>query len=74
MVGQFFFGSFLSQIDIRSPYGVAGSFLIIITWIYYAAHILFLGAEFTKVYAKIYGSAIVPEKYAVRISNKNKNF
>ncbi len=73
MVGQFFFGLFLSQIDIGSAYGVAGSFVIVITWIYYAAHILFLGAEFTKVYAKLHGSPIVPEEYAVRISRNNQN-
>jgi len=68
MVGQFLFGLFLSRTDFASAYGVAGSFLIIITWIYYAAHILFLGAEFTKVYAKRRGSPIVPEEYAVPIS------
>ncbi len=73
IVGQFLFGLFLSQIDIGSAYGVAGSFVIVITWIYYAAHILFFGAEFTKVYAKIHGSPIVPEEYAVHISNKNQN-
>ncbi|MBE9211958.1 YihY/virulence factor BrkB family protein [Plectonema cf. radiosum LEGE 06105] len=70
MIGQFLFGLFLSQIDIGSAYGVAGSFIIIITWIYYAAHILFLGAEFTKVYAKMQGSPIVPEDYAVRVERK----
>ncbi len=73
MVGQFLFGLFLNQIDIGSAYGVAGSFVIIITWIYYAAHILFLGAEFTKVYAKMHGSPIVPEEYAIHISRNNQH-
>ncbi|ODG98106.1 ribonuclease BN [Nostoc sp. KVJ20] len=73
MIGQFFFGLFLSQTDIVSAYGVAGSFVIINTWIYYAAHILFLGAEFTKIYAKIDGSPIVPEEYAIHTSGKNHN-
>jgi membrane protein len=68
MLGQYFFGLFLGQTDFASAYGVAGSFLIIITWIYYAAHILFLGAEFTKIYAKQHGSPIVPEEYAIPIS------
>ncbi|MBE9189090.1 YihY/virulence factor BrkB family protein [Gloeocapsopsis crepidinum LEGE 06123] len=70
MLGQYFFGLFLGQTDFGSAYGVAGSFLIIITWIYYAAHILFLGAEFTKVYAKQHGSPIVPEEYAIPISDQ----
>ena len=65
MLGQFLFGLFLRQTEFGSAYGVAGSFLVIITWIYYAAHILFLGAEFTKVYAKRHGSPIEPEEYAV---------
>jgi membrane protein len=30
-------------------------------WIYYSAQILFLGAEFTQVYANRYGSRIVPK-------------
>ncbi|MDB9446428.1 YihY/virulence factor BrkB family protein [Anabaena sp. CS-542/02] len=68
LVGQYLFGLFLGRSDFGSAYGVAGSFVIVITWIFYAAHILFLGAEFTKVYAKQRGSAIVPSEYAVKIS------
>ncbi|GAX36649.1 YihY/virulence factor BrkB family protein [Nodularia sp. NIES-3585] len=67
LVGQYFFGQFLSRTDFGSAYGVAGSFMIVITWIFYAAHILFLGAEFTKVYAKQRGAAIVPSKDAVHL-------
>jgi membrane protein len=72
MLGQFLFGLFLSQTEFGSAYGVAGSFVIIITWIYYAAHILFLGAEFTKVYARRHGSPIVPEEHAVSISSNDQ--
>lgn len=73
LVGQYFFGQFLSRTDFGSAYGVAGSFVIVITWIFYAAHILFLGAEFTKVYAKQRGSAIVPSEYAVHISAEQQH-
>lgn len=73
LVGQYFFGLFLSRTDFGSGYGVAGSFVIVITWIFYAAHILFLGAEFTKVYAKQRGSAIVPSEYAVKVSPENRD-
>jgi len=73
LVGQYFFGLFLSRTDFGSAYGVAGSFVIVITWIFYAAHILFLGAEFTKVYAKQRGSAIVPCEYAVKVSPENRD-
>ncbi|WOD41707.1 YihY/virulence factor BrkB family protein [Nodosilinea sp. E11] len=65
MVGQWLFGIFLDWVDIGSGYGVAGSFLVIITWIFYAAIILFSGAVFTKVYARRYGLPIVPSDFAV---------
>ena len=73
LVGQYFFGQFLSRTDFGSAYGVAGSFVIVITWIFYAAHILFLGAEFTKVYAKQRGAEIVPSEYAVHLSQEEQH-
>ncbi len=73
LVGQYFFGQFLSRTDFGSAYGVAGSFVIVITWIFYAAHILFLGAEFTKVYAKQRGAAIIPSEYAVHLNQEEQH-
>lgn len=73
MLGQYLFGVFLSQTNFGSAYGVAGSFIIIITWIYYTAHILFIGAEFTKVYARRQGSPIVPEEHAVSRSSDDQS-
>lgn len=67
-IGQFLFGIFLEQTDIGSTYGVAGSLVILISWVYYAAHILLLGAEFTQVYARRHGEQIVPSAFAVCIS------
>ncbi len=68
LFGQFLFGLFLRKTNFGSAYGVAGSFIIVITWIYYSAHILFLGAVFTKVFAKRHGSPIVPSEQAVSLS------
>jgi membrane protein len=65
LIGQSLFGLFLRQTNFGSAYGVAGSFVILITWIYYAANILLLGAEFTKVFAQRRGSPIVPSEYAI---------
>ena len=39
-------------------------------WVYDSAQILFLGAEFTQVYANIFGSHIKPEKDAVKTSDE----
>lgn len=66
MLGQVLFGEFLSKTDLGSAYGVAGSFVIIIAWVYYSAHIFLFGAEFTQVYARRHGSPIVPAAHAVR--------
>jgi membrane protein len=34
---------------------------------FYSAQILLFGAEFTKVYANIYGSHVEPEEHAVKV-------
>jgi membrane protein len=34
---------------------------VVLLWVYYCAQIIFLGAEFTQVYADRYGSPIVPK-------------
>ncbi|HEX5748248.1 MAG TPA: YhjD/YihY/BrkB family envelope integrity protein [Archangium sp.] len=39
-----------------SSYGAAGSLAVVLIWVYYSAQILFLGAEFTQVYARNHGS------------------
>ena len=50
---------YLGNSSITSAYGAAGSFVVILVWIYYSAQIFLLGAEFTKVYASQYGSRLV---------------
>lgn len=42
--------------QIWSAYGLVGTVLILMTWIYFSSQILFLGAEFTEVYARRHGS------------------
>jgi membrane protein len=54
-IGEFLVALYLGQGTVGSPYGAAGSLVILLVWVYYSAQILFLGAEFTKVYAKHYG-------------------
>jgi membrane protein len=48
-------------------YGAAGSIILILSWVYYSAIILFFGAEFTKVYANTFGQKIIPNRYSVKI-------
>ncbi|HKO94071.1 MAG TPA: YihY/virulence factor BrkB family protein [Polyangiaceae bacterium] len=48
-----------------SAFGAAGSLVALILWVYYSAQILFLGAEFTQVYAVHRGARIVPSRNAI---------
>jgi membrane protein len=69
-LGKLGIGYYLGQSNITSVYGAAGSIMVIMVWVYYSAMILFLGAEFTKVYAKFYGGKIFPNEYAVWIKTE----
>jgi membrane protein len=47
---------YLGRAGVTSVYGAAGSLVLLLLWIYYSAQLLFIGAEFTEVYARTYGS------------------
>jgi membrane protein len=64
-VGKALIGVYLGRASIGSPYGAAGSLVVLVVWLYYSAQILFLGAEFTRVYAEHSGSRILPNESAV---------
>jgi membrane protein len=64
-IGKFVLGLYIGRSSFTSVYGTAGSLIIILVWVYYSAQILFFGAEFTQVYAKRYGSKILPDKHAI---------
>lgn len=65
MLGKFGISIYISQTQVGSTYGAAGSLVVLIVWIYYSSIILYLGAEFTKAYAVAYGDDIHPNDYAV---------
>lgn len=67
MVGKYVIGFYLGQSNISDIYGAAGSVVILLTWVYYSSMILYLGAEFTKVYAIEFGEGIKPASYTVLI-------
>ena len=71
-VGKFLIGFYLAKSSVASTYGAAGSLVIVLLWIYYSSQILFLGAEFTQVYASHYGGDIRPSKHAVPIVQKKE--
>jgi membrane protein len=55
-IGKIAIGLYLGRGTVGSAYGAAGSLIVVLVWVYYAAQILFFGAELTQVYASRHGS------------------
>lgn len=62
-IGKTLLSIYLARSSTASLYGAAGAFVLILLWVYYSAQIILFGAEFTQVFARQYGSKIVPEGY-----------
>jgi membrane protein len=64
---------YLGRVGFESIYGAAGTVVIFLVWVYYSAQLFFLGAEFTRVYTRDYGSLSVPQADPVRSVTKTAN-
>jgi membrane protein len=71
-LGKYLLALYLGRASTTSSFGAAGSVVLILMWVYYASVILFLGAEFTHVYAKSTGARIVPDKYAEPVTEQER--
>jgi membrane protein len=49
-IGKFLIGLYIGKSGVASGFGAAGSFAVLLVWVYYSAQIFLLGAEFTWVY------------------------
>lgn len=67
-VGKFVLGLYLANAG--NSYGAVGSVVVFLLWVFYSAQILFMGAEFTQVYARRYGKGIKPDEDAVRTTKE----
>ncbi|MEO8642166.1 YihY/virulence factor BrkB family protein [Pseudomonas sp.] len=54
--GKVVIGAYIGRSDIASGFGAAGSLVVVLLWVYFSAQILLVGAEFTCVYARTFGS------------------
>ncbi len=72
MLGRFLIGLYIKKTNTGLAYGAAGSLIVILVWVYYTAAILYIGAEFTRVYADYKGSKIEPADYAVVVEEHEK--
>jgi membrane protein len=71
-LGKLAIGYYLGKSNLTTLYGAAGSIIIIMVWVYYSSIILYLGAEFTKVHANLFGRKIQPNEYAEWITIEEK--
>ena len=55
-VGKFLIGLYIGRSAVASGFGAAGSLVIVLVWVYYSAQVFLMGAEFTWVYARTFGS------------------
>ena len=56
VLGKFLIGLYIGKSDMTSSFGAAGSMVLMMVWVYWSAQIFLFGAEFTWVYANLYGS------------------
>lgn len=71
-IGKYLLALYLGRPGTSSPFGAAGSVILILMWAYYASLILFFGAEFTQVYAKQTGAKIVSSQFAVPVTEEKR--
>lgn len=67
LIGKFLISYYLGLSRSINAYGAATSIILMLTWVYYCAMILYFGAEFTEAYAKRWGGGITVSKNAVHI-------
>jgi membrane protein len=51
-IGKMLIGLYLGKTSVASGFGAAGSLVVLLVWVYFAAQIFLLGAEFTWAYAQ----------------------
>jgi membrane protein len=55
-IGKYAIGMYLGNSGLASTYGAAGSIVLLLVWVYYSAQIFLFGAEFTRTFARRFGS------------------
>jgi len=63
-IGKYLLTYYFDTFKPTSAFGAAGAVILIMMWVNYTCQLIFLGAEFTKVYAKQFGHVIKPSRHA----------
>jgi membrane protein len=69
-LGKSAIGLYLGKSGVASAFGAAGSFVILLVWVYYSAQILYFGAEFTRIHARRQGRRMAPVSDAVPVTDE----
>ena len=54
--GKYLIALYIGRSNIASSFGAAGALIVLLLWIFYSAQIFLLGAEFTRAWARVWGS------------------
>ncbi len=57
-IGKWGISLYIGKSGTTETFAAAGSLVVVLLWVYYAAQIFLLGAEFTKVWANAHGSKV----------------
>jgi membrane protein len=60
--GKYLIGLYFVKTTVASAYGAAGSFVVLLIWIYFAAQIFYFGAECNKVFMRLHGSGKIEDQ------------
>jgi membrane protein len=66
-LGKVLIALYLRRSTAGSVYGAAGSFVLLLLWIYYSSQIFFFGAEFTKTWADTHGMPPRPQDDTISV-------
>ncbi len=72
VIGKLAIGLYLGHASVGSAYGAAGSFVVLLIWVYYSAQILLFGAELTQAYARHRGAKVRPSENAIKVTERKR--
>lgn len=70
VLGRYLIATYLTMAAPASPYGAAGSLVLLLLWVYYSSLILLFGAAFTKTLLLHRGGRVVPRNLAISVRNE----
>lgn len=78
VIGKELISFYIVHTSVGSVFGAAGSLAVILVWVYYAAQIVFFGAEFMKAESRVYNIEVLPSSDArfqeVSVKQEKKSF